>query len=86
MGRQFLDNTGQASRSLDPYQTFDLQFGYPSAWGSVKVDFLNVLNAQFAPNGYTWGYLYGGQRTDENFYYPMAGRMVMLTYTLDLEG
>lgn len=86
VGRQFLDNTGELSRSLDPYQTFDLQFGYPSAWGSVKVDFLNVLNAQFAPNGYTWGYLYGGQRTDENFYYPMAGRMVMLTYTLDLEG
>ena len=84
VGRQFLDNTGQVSRSLDPYQTFDLQFSYPGTWGSIKVDFLNVLNAQFAPNGYTWGYLYGGQRTDENFYYPMAGRMVMLTYTLDL--
>lgn len=86
VGRQFLDNTGQNSRSLDPYQTFDLQFSYPATWGTVKVDLLNVLNAQFAPNGYTWGYLYGGQRTDENFYYPMAGRMIMLTYTLGLEG
>ena len=86
VGRQFLDNTGQQSRSLDPYQTFDLQFSLPATWGTVKVDFLNVLNAQYAPNGYTWGYLYGGQRTDENFYYPMAGRMVMLTYTLGLEG
>ncbi|MEY3927426.1 MAG: hypothetical protein RJA97_433, partial [Bacteroidota bacterium] len=26
----------------------------------------------------TWGYLYDGVRTDENFVYPMAGTQLML--------
>jgi len=85
VSRQFLDNTGSAERSLDPYKTLDFQFRYPAPWGTIQVDLVNLLNAQYAPNGYTWGYRYGRSRTDENFYYPMAGTMMMLTYRLSLE-
>jgi len=45
----------------------------------------NLLNANYAPNGYTWGYLFDGIRTDENFVFPMAGRNFFLTYSIKLD-
>jgi iron complex outermembrane receptor protein len=35
-------------------------------------------------NGYTWGYIAGGERTVENFYYPQAGRNFLLRVLLTL--
>jgi iron complex outermembrane receptor protein len=49
-----------------------------------RLDAINLLGRPYAPNGYTWGYLYDGIRTDENFVYPMAGTQVLLSVNLAL--
>ena len=49
-----------------------------------RLDAINLLGRPYAPNGYTWGYLYQGQRTDENFVYPMAGTQVLLGLNVKL--
>ena len=86
VGRQYLDNTENESRSLDPYQTIDFQWLISSRFGDLRLDIMNLSNTNYAPNGYTWGYLYGGERTDENFVFPMAGRNFFLTYSVKLDG
>lgn len=85
VGRQYLDNTENESRSLDPYQTIDFQWLISSRFGDLRLDIMNISNTNYAPNGYTWGYLYGGERTDENFVFPMAGRNFFLTYSIKLD-
>jgi iron complex outermembrane receptor protein len=86
VGRQYLDNTENENRSLNPYQTIDFQWLISSKLGSFRLDVMNLLDATYAPNGYTYGYLFGGARTDENFVFPMAGRNFFLTYSIKLDG
>lgn len=81
VGRQFLDNTGSLARSLDPYRTADATLRWNRGPVEWRLDAINLLGRPYAPNGYTWGYLYEGVRTDENFVYPMAGTQVMLGAT-----
>ncbi|MFM7900950.1 MAG: hypothetical protein ACKPAD_03095, partial [Bacteroidota bacterium] len=38
----------------------------------------NVFNELYESNGYTFGYIAGGTRVDENYYYPQAGRNFMI--------
>jgi iron complex outermembrane receptor protein len=78
VGRQFLDNTGALERSLDPYRTVDATLRWTRGPVEWRLDAINLLGRPYAPNGYTWGYLYDGVRTDENFLYPMAGTQLML--------
>jgi iron complex outermembrane receptor protein len=86
VSRQYLDNTENESRSLDPYQTIDFQWLISSKLGDLRLDIMNLLNANYAPNGYTYGSLYDGLRTDENFVFPMAGRNFFLTYSIKLDN
>lgn len=82
VGDQFLDNTSTETRKLDAYTTFNLQLSY-----TIKDVFFkemtfgfqvnNLFDKLYENNGYTWGYIYGGERTVENFYYPQAGRNFM---------
>ena len=85
VGRQFLDNTGALERSLDAYTTLDLRWVRQTGFGEFQLDVINATNAHYAPNGYTWGYLYAGDRTTENFVYPMAGVQCMATVRIRLE-
>jgi iron complex outermembrane receptor protein len=78
VGRQYLDNTGALERSLDPYRTVDATLRWNRGGVEWRLDAINLLGRPYAPNGYTWGYLYDGVRTDENFVYPMAGTQLML--------
>lgn len=84
VGRQFLDNTGTLERSLDPYRTVDATLRWTQGPVEWRLDGINMLGRPYAPNGYTWGYLYDGFRTDENFVYPMAGRQLMLGLNVKL--
>ncbi|MFM8597344.1 MAG: TonB-dependent receptor [Flavobacteriales bacterium] len=87
VSRQFLDNTSDLSRSLDPF-TFT---NFILSW-KVKQTFAetfelgllvnNIFSAQYANNGYTFSYQYGGQTTTENFYYPQAGRHLLLRMSM----
>jgi iron complex outermembrane receptor protein len=79
VGRQYLDNTSTEARSIDPYLTNDVRLRYtlnPKFMKEISLSFLinNVLDEKYESNGYTYGYLGGGDEYRENFYYPQAGR------------
>jgi iron complex outermembrane receptor protein len=86
VGRQFLDNTSAVSRSLDPYWVNDLILNY-----NFKSDYINnlnikllvnnVLDTEYASNGYTYSYEFNGIIT-ENYLYPQAG----INFLLGLEA
>lgn len=79
VGRQYLDNTSNADRSIDSYIVNDLRAGYtwrPAFTREIAFSLLinNLLDEKYSSNGYTWGYLYAGDDYRENYYYPQAGR------------
>ncbi|MBL0056455.1 MAG: TonB-dependent receptor plug domain-containing protein [Chitinophagaceae bacterium] len=83
VGCQFLDNTGNKARSLDPFYVQDLRLSYGISGKRIKKAELigqlnNIFNRKYEPNGYSFSYIYGGSTTTENFYYPMAGFNVMV--------
>ncbi len=82
VGRQFLDNTGNINRSIDPFNFSNIQFNYSifdKFCKEIQFGLMvnNVFNQMYSNNGYTFSYAYGGQTTTENFYYPQAGRNFM---------
>ena len=89
VGKQYLDNTSNNARSIDAYLVNDIRFSYtirPSFVKEVGFSFLinNILDEEYESNGYTWGYLGGGDAYRENYYYPQAGTnfLAMLTFKL----
>lgn len=89
VGRQFLDNTSHLSRSLDPYFVENVRLSY-SLLKKIfkKVDFIfqvnNVFNNLYEANGYTYNYIYGGEFSVENYYFPMAGINFMAAVNIKL--
>ncbi len=87
VGRQYLDNTSQRSRSLNPYYLQDIRLSYLLKNKILKETNLmlqlnNVFNKMYEPNGYSFSYIYGGDVTTENFYFPMAGFNFMIGVNL----
>ncbi len=84
VSRQFLDNTGNAGRSIDAFFVNNLRLAYNTPIGKLKnvgVTLLinNLFNEKYSANGYTWGYyLSDTDRVDYNFYYPQAETNFML--------
>ncbi len=83
VSRQYLDNTSQESRSLNPYYLQDARMIYNIKTRLLKevnmiLQVNNLFNKKYEPNGYTFSYIYGGDFITENYYYPMAGRNFML--------
>lgn len=83
VARQYLDNTSNAARSLDPFTFTNFICNYKVKQNFAKemeIGLLvnNLFNALYANNGYTFSYQYGGLTTTENFYYPQAGRHFLL--------
>jgi iron complex outermembrane receptor protein len=78
VSKQYLDNTQTLSRSLDSYFISNLTLSYSTTkiiGKEMSFGLLvnNLFNHLFENNGYTWGYIYGGKRIVENFYFPQAG-------------
>lgn len=79
VSKQYLDNTQDEDRSLDPYMVNDLSLSYTlgkvpfakAITGTLLVS--NILDAEYETNGYTYGYIWGGEQR-VNYYYPQAGR------------
>jgi iron complex outermembrane recepter protein len=79
VGRQYLDNTSTINRSIDPYLINDLRLKYsirPNFMREIAISLVvnNIFSQAYESNGYTYGYLGGGDAYRENFYYPQAGR------------
>ncbi|MDN3656272.1 TonB-dependent receptor plug domain-containing protein [Ferruginibacter paludis] len=89
VSRQYMDNTSQQSRSLNPYYVQDVRLTYTLS----SIDFLktttfilqlnNVFNKKYEANGYTFSY-YSGGLTTENYYFPMAPFNCMLGVNIRL--
>ena len=78
VNRQYLDNTQNNTKSLHTYCTEDVRAIYTfkkivfKEW-SIAGQVNNILNKQYEPNGYTFGYYYDSKPVTENYYFPMAG-------------
>ena len=89
VGSQYLDNTQNSSRMLKEFTTgdFKLMFNSHSKWCSklsAMITVNNILDKQYASNGYTYSSRYEGKLITENFLYPQAGRNITLTLVLGL--
>ncbi|MCF2520699.1 TonB-dependent receptor [Dyadobacter sp. CY351] len=79
VSKQYLDNTSSETRKLDAYFTNDIRLSWtirPTWAREISFNLLvnNVLEEKYESNGYTYGYFAGGALTQENFYFPQAGR------------
>ncbi|GAA4456540.1 TonB-dependent receptor [Nibrella saemangeumensis] len=82
VGKQYLDNTSNESRTLNSYFVNDIRVIYtlkPRFINEIAFTLLlnNVFNELYESNGYTFSYITEGQVATENFYYPQAGRNVL---------
>lgn len=78
VGRQYLDNTSNKQRSIDPYGLCNLRLHYTlttKVAKSIGITLLlnNVLNKQYESNGYTYSFRYGATTTTQNYFFPQAG-------------
>lgn len=89
-GRQYLDNTENINRSLDPWWINDVRVSYE--WSEVpilknlQIELMvnNVLDHKYESNGYTFGYYWGDEHIQENYYFPQAGRHVLGGIRIDI--
>jgi iron complex outermembrane receptor protein len=89
VSRQYLDNTSNRERSIDPYFVQDLRLTYnlkkvlfKSTSFVLQVN--NLLNTRYESNGYTFSYIYEGATVTENYYFPMAPTNVMFGINISL--
>lgn len=85
VGEQYLDNTSNPDRAIDPYLVNNAQLVYTVKNKlfnelSLTARVNNVLNEKYVTNGYTFSYYYQEVIT-ENFYYPQATRNFMVGLT-----
>jgi iron complex outermembrane receptor protein len=87
VGKQYLDNTSNENRKINAYFVSNCRLIYtikPKFMREIDISFLanNIFNRLYESNGYTYSYLYGGQQTTENYYYPQAGFNFLAALTL----
>jgi iron complex outermembrane receptor protein len=75
---QFMDNTENKNRMLKGYVVQDLRItrSIESALFKnmdIALQINNIWNKKYEANGYTYSYIFAGQTTTENFFFPMAG-------------
>lgn len=88
--KQFLDNTQNKDRILDAYFINDINAHW-TIMNKTKFTMLlqlyanNLLDVKYAPNGYTFSYIYDRTLTTSNNFYPMAGRNYWISLKIDLK-
>lgn len=86
VGRQYLDNTSDKGRSVDPYFVNSLRVGYvfkPKFMKEIGVDVTvnNLFNEQYETNGWVYSYISGGKRIKDDGYFTQAGTNAMARVT-----
>lgn len=87
VGRQFLDNTGDVSRSLNAYKFSEMTVNYTHKFRggtslALKAQCINLFSTRYVSNGYTYGYMYGSRDiTQEVFVFPQAPRNFLVGLT-----
>ena len=83
VSKQYLDNTQNNSRVLDAFFVQDVRAiytikrKYPKEI-NIMAQVNNILNTTYEPNGYTYNYIYNGELSVNNYYFPMAGTSLMI--------
>jgi len=86
---QYIDNTSNKERSINPYFINNLRLGYSIVLPHTKsVDFgvlvNNLFNVDYETNGYVWySYYLDGKRLNEKRYFPQAGTNVLANITIN---
>ncbi|NOT52269.1 MAG: TonB-dependent receptor [Chitinophagaceae bacterium] len=83
VGKQYLDNTQDNGRTLNAFYVADIRIIYSIKRKLPKQSDIigqvnNILNKKYEPNGYTYNYIYNGELSVNNYYFPMAGTNVMI--------
>ena len=78
VGRQYLDNSQNKLRSVNPYALTDTRVRYQfssNVFRDIGIILMvnNIFNKKYENNGYTFSYLYEGVMTTENYYFTQAG-------------
>lgn len=89
VSRQYLDNSSLRERSIDPYFITDLRLSYTtsrlpymrSLTASLQVN--NLFNELYESNGYTFGFIAGGEKQRFNYFYPQAERNLLAQITFN---
>jgi iron complex outermembrane receptor protein len=89
VSRQFLDNTSNVNRSINPFFVTDVIVNYPlrlkaKSILNLRTGLYNIFNAQYEANGYTFSYLFNQNLTTQNYYFPQTGFRWMLGMGIDL--
>ena len=79
IARQYLDNTENIKRSINPYNVLDVRLSYTIYTKSLnEINFIfstqNILNEKYETNGYTYSYNVGNTLSTKNFLSPAAPR------------
>jgi iron complex outermembrane receptor protein len=89
VGKQYLDNTSNDSRSLPGYVVNDVVLSLSNSFkngGDLQLSVFanNILDNMYSANGWTYSYLNGGLNaiTTENYVYPQAGRHGFVNLTM----
>lgn len=77
VGRQYLDNTGNVNRSINPYNVLDARINYTIHTRLIpEINFMfavyNLLNEKYETNGYTYSYYTDATLYTYNFLAPAA--------------
>jgi iron complex outermembrane receptor protein len=83
VGQQFLDNTSNSGRAINPYFVTDFRVNYTIFSKLIKEINLmamiyNISNTQYETNGYTFSYYEGDKLFTKNFLAPSAPTHVMV--------
>lgn len=89
VGKQYIDNTSNDSRSLDEYSVTDLlvSYSFKTRWiNTVKlwVQVNNVFDAEYVTNAWVYRYYYENQEHKLDGYFPQAGIHFLTGITLDI--
>ena len=77
VGRQYIDNTSNTSRSLDPYFVNNIRINYSIETSFIKqINFMltlnNIFNEKYESNAWVYQYLWDDVEYEMNGYFPQA--------------
>ena len=77
IGKQFIDNTSNGERVLDPYFVNNIAIGYDIKTKLIKeIGFSllinNIFSEKYESNAWVYPYIYAGKETESNGYSPQA--------------
>jgi iron complex outermembrane receptor protein len=87
VSKQYLDNTQNEGRTLNPFYVQDARAIYTFHEKFLKEDNIifqlnNIFNKKYEPTGYTYNYISNGELVVNNYYFPMAGTNFMAAINL----